>query len=126
MIVSLGIGGVFVATTTAANAGVPKGLAGLAAALLNASQQIGAALGLAIFSAIATSNTSHLLTAGHSPASALTAGFHRALLAAAIFLLAAALIALRTHNARSLTPEPEPEPEPQPEPTPELVPATPR
>ena len=112
MIVSLGIGGVFVATTTAANAGVPKALAGLAAALLNASQQIGAAIGLAIFSAIATSYTSHLLAAGHSPASALTAGFHRALLAAAIFLLAAALIALRTRNARSLTPNRNPDPSP--------------
>jgi EmrB/QacA subfamily drug resistance transporter len=124
IVVSLGIGGVFVATTTAANAGVPKGLAGLAAALLNASQQIGAALGLAIFSAIATSYTNHLLAAGHSSTSALTAGFHRALLAAAVFLLAAALIALRTHNACSVAPEPEPEPEP--EPMPELVPASPR
>ncbi|HYU66771.1 MAG TPA: MFS transporter, partial [Jatrophihabitantaceae bacterium] len=41
MIVSLGIGGVFVATTTAANAGVPADKAGLAAALVNASQQVG-------------------------------------------------------------------------------------
>src|SRR5882672_1018585 len=57
MIVSLGIGGVFVATTTAANAGVPADKAGLAAALVNSAQQIGGALGLAIFSAIATSRT---------------------------------------------------------------------
>jgi hypothetical protein len=100
MIVSLGIGGVFVATTTAANAGVPADKAGLAAALVNSAQQIGGALGLAIFSAIATSRTDHLL-AGHRPVpDALTAGFHRALLAAGIFLVGAAIIALRTKNAR--------------------------
>ena len=63
MIVSFGLGAVFVAITTAANAGVPADQAGLAAALLNASQQVGGALGLAIFSAVATSRTQHLLGA---------------------------------------------------------------
>jgi EmrB/QacA subfamily drug resistance transporter len=100
MIVSFGIGGVFVATTTAANAGVPPDKAGLAAALVNASQQVGGALGLAIFSAIATSRTNHLLAAHQPVSQALTSGFHRALLAAATFLLAAAIIALRTRNSR--------------------------
>ena len=100
MIVSLGIGGVFVATTTAANAGVPADTAGLAAALVNASQQVGGALGLAIFSAIATSRTNHLLASGVPAGHALTSGFHRALLAAGVFLLAAAIVALRTRNAR--------------------------
>jgi len=100
MIVSLGIGGVFVATTTAANAGVPADKAGLAAALVNASQQVGGALGLAIFSAIATSRTNHLLATGMPAGHALTSGFHRALLAAGIFLLAAAIVAQRTRNVR--------------------------
>ncbi len=100
MIVSFGIGGVFVATTTAANAGVPADKAGLAAALVNAAQQVGGALGLAIFSAIATSRTGHRLGEGHSVPDALTSGFQRALVAASIFLLAAALIALRTRNSR--------------------------
>ncbi|HEV7462220.1 MAG TPA: MFS transporter [Solirubrobacteraceae bacterium] len=100
MIMSIGLGAVFVAVTTAANAGVPADKAGLAAALLNASQQVGGALGLAIFSAIATSRTAHLL-AGHAPqAEALTSGFQRALLASSIFLLAAAVVALRVTNTR--------------------------
>jgi hypothetical protein len=86
--------------TTAANAGVPADKAGLAAGLLNASQQLGTALGLAIFSAIATARTTALLGAHASPQQALTAGFHRALLACAIFLLAAAVIALRATNSR--------------------------
>ena len=87
-----------------ANAGVPADKAGLAAGLLSASQQLGTALGLAIFSAIATARTSALLAA-HAPRdAALTAGFHRALLACAVFLLAAAVIALRATNTRGYTP----------------------
>jgi hypothetical protein len=100
LIMALGLGGVFVGVQTAANAGVPPRLAGLAAALINASLQVGAALGLAIFSAIATSRTRHLLAAHVPPGTALTGGFHRALLAGSIFLAAAALIALRAANTR--------------------------
>ena len=100
LILSAGLGAEFVAATTAANAGVPPQTAGLAAALFNASQWIGGALGLAIFSAVATARTNHLLAA-HSPAPvALNAGFHQALLTASIFLLAASLFALRTTNSR--------------------------
>jgi EmrB/QacA subfamily drug resistance transporter len=103
LILSIGFGPVFVGVTTAANAGVPADKAGLAASLLNASQQLGAALGLAIFSALATSRTNHLL-ATHTPLShALTSGFHRALLAGSIFLAAAAIIALRATNTRGET-----------------------
>ena len=54
--------------------------------------------GLAIFSAIATSRTSALLAARVPRAEALTAGFHQALLACAIFLLAAVGIALRANT----------------------------
>jgi EmrB/QacA subfamily drug resistance transporter len=103
LILSVGFGPVFVGVTTAANAGVPADKAGLAASLLNASQQLGAALGLAIFSALATSRTNHLL-ATHTPLShALTSGFQRALLAGSIFLAAAAIIALRATNTRGET-----------------------
>ncbi len=100
VIMSVGLGAEFVAATTAANAGVPPQTAGLAAALFNASQWIGGALGLAIFSAIATARTTHLLASGAAPAAALDAGFHQALTAAAIFLLAASLFALRTSSSR--------------------------
>src|SRR6266851_5397807 len=100
LIMSIGLGAVLVAVTTAANAGVAADQAGLAAGLLATSQQLGTALGLAIFSAIATARTSALLATGAPPATALTAGFQRALLACAIFLLAAAVIALRATNTR--------------------------
>jgi len=105
LVLSFGIGPVFVGVTTAANAGVPPDKAGLAASLLNASQQVGGALGLAIFTAIATSRTDHLLTAHAPVAQALTSGFQRALLVGSIFILAAAIIALRATNTRGETPQ---------------------
>jgi uridylate kinase len=115
LVVAIGGGAVFVAVTTAANAGVPADKAGLAASLLNASQQLGGALGLAILSALATSRTHHLL-AVHAPAAhALTSGFQRALLVGSIFVAAAALIGLRATNTRGessgvIVPEPVPLP----------------
>jgi predicted MFS family arabinose efflux permease len=106
LVLSLGFGPVFVGVTTAANAGVPADKAGLAAALLNASQQLGGALGLAIFSALATSRTNDLLASGTPAANALTDGFQRALLAGSIFIFAAAIIALRATNTRDEAPAP--------------------
>jgi EmrB/QacA subfamily drug resistance transporter len=100
VVMSIGLGAVFVGTTTAAQAGVPADKAGLAAALLNASTFLGGALGIAIFSALATTRTQDLVAAGASQPEALTAGFQRALLACAIFVLAAAVIALRATNTR--------------------------
>ena len=113
LLVALGIGGVFVAVATAANAGVPADKAGLAAALLNASQWLGGALGLAIFTAVSTSRTNHLLAAGAPASHALTSGFQRALLLGSIFILASAVVALRATNTRGeARPEPvEAEPE---------------
>jgi predicted MFS family arabinose efflux permease len=100
LVLSFGLGPMFVGVTTAANAGVPPDKSGLAAALLNASQQLGGALGLAIYSAVATSRTHHLLAANATPAHALTGGFSMALLIGSIFLLAAAAIGLRATNTR--------------------------
>ncbi len=103
VVMSLGVGPVFVGVTTAANAGVPGDKAGLAASLVNASQQLGGALGLAIMTALATSRTNHLLADGVSRPEALTSGFQRALLVCAIFIAAAAFIGLRATNTRGET-----------------------
>ncbi|MCW2571513.1 MAG: multidrug resistance transporter, superfamily protein [Frankiales bacterium] len=104
LVVSLGLGAVFVAVTTAANAGVAAKDAGLAAALLNASQQVGSALGLAIFSAAATARTTGRLQQHEPLGSAATAGFQRALLLGCVFLLAAAVVGLRVSQAHSEEP----------------------
>jgi EmrB/QacA subfamily drug resistance transporter len=104
LVLSLGAGSVFVAVTAAANAGVPSDQAGLAAGLLNSSQQIGSALGLAILSAVAITRTDHLLAARVPSAVASDAGYHQALLVGGILMAAAALLALRIGNTRKPAP----------------------
>jgi EmrB/QacA subfamily drug resistance transporter len=100
VIFSFGLGSVFVAVTTAAQAGVPPDKAGLAAALINTSTWVGGALGLAIFSAISTSRA-HALLAEHATLhQALAGGFGRALFYCGLFLVAAAGIAFRATNTR--------------------------
>jgi EmrB/QacA subfamily drug resistance transporter len=107
LVMSFGLGFVFVGVNTAANAGVPADKAGLAAALVNTSTWLGGALGLAIFSVIATTRTDHLLGANASQSDALTSGFRYALVACSLFLVAAALIALRATNTRGEPAAPE-------------------
>ncbi|HEX4659559.1 MAG TPA: MFS transporter, partial [Streptosporangiaceae bacterium] len=117
LVMSVGIGAMFVAVATAANAGVRADQAGLAAALLNSAQQVGGALGLAVLSAVATARTSPLLAARTPAPEALTAGFQRALLAGSIALAASAIIAFWVANTRhqaGAAPAPQ-QPEPQPE-----------
>src|SRR3954447_16924966 len=99
LVMAFGLGMIFVAVVSAANAGVPAEQAGVAAALLNAFQQVGGALGLAVFSAIGTARTNQLLGQGDPSPHALTAGFRRALLAGSIALLIAAVLGLWTRNA---------------------------
>jgi EmrB/QacA subfamily drug resistance transporter len=104
LVMSLGAGSVFVSVAAAANAGVPGDRAGLAAGLLNASQQVGSALGLAILSVLAITRTNELIAAKASPVIALDAGYHRALLVGSLLMAAAALIALRIGNTRAAAP----------------------
>jgi hypothetical protein len=110
LVVSLGMGGVFTGLTTAANAGVEEDKAGLAAGLLNTGQQIGAALGLAILSALATAETKSGLRGGDGLAHAATAGYQRALLVGAGLVAAAAVIAMLAPNSRQTMPVVEEEP----------------
>ena len=110
LVASLGLGTVFVGVTTAANSGVSADKAGLAAALLNTSQQLGAALGLAIFTAIATSRTNDLIASGTAGPEALTSGIRRALLLCSVAIVVSAVIGLRATNARGEAAVPAPEP----------------
>ena len=98
IVLPLGAGVAFLAVTNAAVAGVEAQDAGLASALLNTSQQVGGALGLAILSTIATARTNSVLAAdprmGLAPA--LVEGFHRAFVVGACFAAAGAVLALLT------------------------------
>ncbi|MGN6867757.1 MAG: MFS transporter [Solirubrobacteraceae bacterium] len=69
----------FIPISIAALAGVNEQQAGLASGLLNTSQQLGGAIGIAIASSVAASHTQTLLHAGDAAPAALTGGFQHAL-----------------------------------------------
>ena len=95
-------------TTIAAVSGVREQESGLASGLINTSQQIGGALGLAVLATIANSRTDHLMaSAGGDPAAlpnALTEGFQAAFLGGAViaalgFVLT--LVLIRSRDSRA-------------------------
>jgi MFS family permease len=69
----------FIPISIAALAGVKEQQAGLASGLLNTSQQLGGAIGIAIASSVAAGHTQALLHAGHAAPAALAGGFQQAL-----------------------------------------------
>jgi len=90
--------------------------AGLASGLVNATGQVGGALGLAVLATVSGSRTSTLI-ARHTPtAVALTDGYHLAFWIACGLVVAAAGIAATVLRSQ-------PAPAPSPQPAPELVPA---
>src|SRR6202020_2600809 len=94
LLAGVGFGLAFVPVAIAAVTGTKPHEAGLASGLINTSQQIGGALGLAILATVANSRTQSLVHAGvHSSAVALTKGFERAFLAGAGFAVAGAILA---------------------------------
>jgi EmrB/QacA subfamily drug resistance transporter len=113
LLAAVGLGFAFVPLTVASVAGVKPHEAGLASGLINTSQQVGGALGLAILVAIANSRTDAIHAA---PAVALTRGFQSAFLVGAFFAAAGALLALtlirsrdsRAHRDAALAGEVEP------------------
>ena len=104
LLAAIGLGFGFVTSTIAAVSGVEEHEQGLASGLINTSQQIGGALGLAVLSTIATSRTDHVLATGASNASALTEGFQSAFLGGAVIAFVgfvATLVLIRTRDSRA-------------------------
>ena len=93
----------FIPISIAALAGVSEHQAGLASGLLNTSQQLGGAIGIAIASSVAASHTQALLHTGHALPASLTGGFQQALwvLGAIALLAVPAIFALVRHNELS-------------------------
>jgi hypothetical protein len=91
LIIGLGIPFAFVPITIAAVAGTKREEAGLASGLINTSQQIGGAVGIAILSTIAVSTTTDAVVAGTPQPAALTDGFQAAFWAGAAISFAGVL-----------------------------------
>jgi hypothetical protein len=75
LMMAFGMAFSFIPVSIAALAGVESHEAGLASGLINTSQQIGGALGVAIASTVAFTHVTTLLKSGHTQAEALTGGF---------------------------------------------------
>lgn len=93
IIIGVGLGGAFVAGTELAVNGAAEGHEGLASGLVNTSQQVGGAIGLAVLSTIAATRTEALLANGVAESDALTSGFGAVFVGAAILALLGALAA---------------------------------
>jgi EmrB/QacA subfamily drug resistance transporter len=105
LIVSFGMGAVFVPLTLIATTGLEDSDQGLASGLFNTSQQVGGALGLAILSTIAASRTSHL---GGTASNALVGGFHYAFAGTVVFVgvgLVVMVSLLRAHHVERIEAE---------------------
>jgi EmrB/QacA subfamily drug resistance transporter len=98
LLIGVGIGFSFVPISIAALAGIKPAEAGLASGLINTSQQIGGALGIAALSTIATSRTEDSVGNGAAVSQALVDGFSSAFLVGAVVAalgLVASLVLIR-------------------------------
>jgi EmrB/QacA subfamily drug resistance transporter len=115
LLIGLGLGFSFVPISIAALAGIEPAEAGLASGLINTSQQIGGALGIAALSTIATSRTDDALAGGAAHADALVTGFHAAFVAGVIVAvvgIAASFLLIRRDELEQRAEKPAADPTP--------------
>jgi MFS family permease len=105
LLAAVGLGFGFVTSTIAAVSGVEEKEQGLASGLINTSQQIGGALGLAVLSTIATTRTNDVMATGTSTLpNGLTEGFQAAFLGGAVIAalgFIATLVLIRTRDSKA-------------------------
>ena len=101
IVAAIGLGFSFVPVTIAAVAGVRDDQAGLASGLVNTSQQVGGALGLAVLATIANSTTNGLPGGPRNP-EALVQGFQDAFFVGALFAVAGVVLSLALLRHREL------------------------
>jgi MFS family permease len=116
VLLGVGAGLAFPSLMTLAMAGAGPSDAGLASGLVNTTQQVGGALGLAVLATLSATRTDNLLHDGKTVASSLTGGYHLAWVIGTALLIAAvgfAVTVLRSapaveHAAPERAPEGEP------------------
>jgi EmrB/QacA subfamily drug resistance transporter len=118
IIVGIGTAFAFIPVSIAALAGVAEHEAGLASGLINTSQQLGGAIGVAVASTIAATRVTTLLHQGAAPAAALTGGFQWAFWACGLIGLSAVpvtfLLVRRNELAKAVAAATVKEPKPAP------------
>jgi EmrB/QacA subfamily drug resistance transporter len=109
ILAAIGLGMAFVPITIAAVSNISRDDSGLASGLINTSQQVGGALGLAVLGTIASTRTEHLLSDAHGAPSAikgaLTDGFQLAFLTGAGFAVLGiimTLVLVRSEDSRAI------------------------
>mgnify|MGYP000126627598 CR=1 FL=1 len=112
LIIGLGMPFCFVPITIAALAGTREDEAGLASGLINTSQQIGGALGIAVLSTVAISTTNGAVADGTAAPQALTDGFVNAFWVGAAIALVGVLVSVLMVRGRDLAPQEQPVLEP--------------
>ncbi len=90
----IGLAFVFIPVSLAALSNLEERIAGVASGLLNTSQQLGGALGVAIAATIANTHAETLRAEGSSAAAALTGGFNWAFWVGAIFSIVGLVVTL--------------------------------
>jgi EmrB/QacA subfamily drug resistance transporter len=105
LILGIAIPFAFVPITIAALAGTKPQEAGLASGLINTSQQIGGAVGIAILSTIAVTTTDNDVSSGTAVPNALTNGFVNAFWAGAAIAFAGLLVSIFMVRGRDLQPQ---------------------
>jgi hypothetical protein len=103
LLIGVGLGGAFVTATQLAVHGVDGGESGLAGGLVNTSQQIGGALGLAVLASVSGAVTAGLTEAGATPDVVLAGGFRAVFLGAGIAAVLAAVATLGIRDRHSST-----------------------
>jgi EmrB/QacA subfamily drug resistance transporter len=112
LIVALGMALCFVPISIAALAGVQQAEAGLASGLINTSQQVGGAVGIALLSTIAITRTENEIVSGVAQPAALTSGFQLAFWVGAAIALAGVVAALVLIRQEEIAPAGEAAPVP--------------
>ena len=112
LILGIAIPFAFVPITIAALAGTKPQEAGLASGLINTSQQIGGAVGIAVLSTIAVTTTDDQVAQGTAVPVALTDGFINAFWAGAAIAFAGVLVSVFMVRGRDLKPQEQPALEP--------------
>jgi EmrB/QacA subfamily drug resistance transporter len=101
LLLGVGAGASFMPLLQIGMSEIPTADAGLGSGIVNVSQQMAAAIGLAVLSTIATNHTKSLVAEGHGLIAALTDGYRMALLIAAACVLVGLVVTpilLRAHE----------------------------